>query len=271
MLGASRWSLAAASDALVERSRTDGAALAEVGPELFAVAGLLETSTDLRRLLSDSGVSDDRRRDVATRLLGNRVRPDTLEIVVDVVGRRWSTSGDLVDAVEQLGAQASFLAAEEAGRIDAVEDELYRLARIVEGNAELRTTLTDRWLPADRKVAVVRELFADRVDATTLAVAEQVVGHPRGRRVEDALEGFARLAAERHAELLAEAHVARPLTPEQVTRLSAALTRVYGRQVRVTVVTDPAVVGGVRVVVGEEVVDGSVARRIEQARSQLAG
>jgi F-type H+-transporting ATPase subunit delta len=271
MLGASRWSLAAASDALVERSRVDAAALAAVGPELFAVAGLLEASTDLRRLLSDSGVSDDRRRDVATRLLEGRVRPDTLEVVTDTVARRWSKPGDLVDAVEQLGAQAEFLAAEDAGRIDAVEDELYRLARIIEGNAELRTTLTDRWLAVDRKVAVVRELFAARVDATTLAVVEQVVGHPRGRRVEDALEGFARLAAERHAELLAEARVARPLTPEQVARLSAALSRVYGRRVRVAVVDDHTVIGGVRVVVGEEVVDGSVARRIEQARDQLAG
>jgi len=271
MLGASRWSLAAASEALVERSRADAAVLAAVGPELFAVAGLLETSTDLRRLLSDSGADDERRREVAMTLLGDRVRPDTLAVFTDTVGRRWSKPRDLVDAVEQLGAQSLFLAAESAGRIDAIEDELYRLSRIVESNPGLRTALSDRWLPPDQKVALARELFADRVDATTEAVVEQVVAHPRGRRVGDALADLARLAAERHAELLAEAHVARPLTAEQVARLTAALTRVYGRQVRVTVVDDPEVLGGIRVVVGEEVVDGSVERRIEQARDQLAG
>src|SRR5439155_7817183 len=138
MLGTSRWSLQAASEALVERSRTSAAGLTDVGRELFAVANLLESSGDLRRLLSDGGTAGERRRSVATRVLGTRVRHDTLEVVADLASRRWSAPADLVDSVEYLAAQALFLAAEDAGRLDTVEDELYRVSRIAEGTTELR-------------------------------------------------------------------------------------------------------------------------------------
>src|SRR5438105_13405854 len=132
MLGTSGWSLQAASEALVERSRTSGAGLPDVGRELFAVANLFESSGDLRRLLSDGGTSGERRRSVADAVLGTRVRPDTFEVLADLVTRRWSAPADLVDAVEHLGAQALFLAPEDASRLDTVEDELYRVSRIAE-------------------------------------------------------------------------------------------------------------------------------------------
>ncbi len=272
MLGASRWSLATASDALVARAQASGVdAFDQLSGELFGVSRVLDENLALRRILSDGGTADERRADLVTSIFGGKVRSDTLEVFADLVARRWAEPRDLVDAAELLGAQAAFLAAEAAGTLDTVEDELYRVARIAAANPELRTVLTDRWLPAERKVALLRDVFAAKVDPVTLAVVEQAVSSLRGRRLESALEGLAALASERHGQVLVEAHVARPMEPLQIERLAAALGRVYGRPARVTEVVDPEVAGGVRIVVGDEVIDGSVARRLEQARQQLAG
>ena len=272
MLGSSRWSLDGASAALIERSRTSGAeSFVALSADLFAVANVLDANLDLRRMLSDSGTALDRRTDLVRTLFAGKIAAVSVEVFEDIVGRRWSHGGELVDATEIVGAQAGFLAADAAGRIDTVEDELYRVSRIVGSSAELRTALTDRWMPAENKLALVRDLFAGKVDPQTLAVVEQLVGSPRGRRFESAVDDMAKLAAERHSEVMAEAHVARPLVPEQSARLAAALQAIYGRPVRLTEIVDPDVVGGVKVVVGDEVIDGSVARRLAQAKQQLTG
>lgn len=271
MLGSSRRSLEEARDAMTARSRAEGTTgYDDLAAELFSVARLLDENLELRRVLSDSGTEPDRRGALVRELLAGKLAARTVEVVEDVVRRRWSEPADLADAVEALGAQSLFLAAEADGTLDTVEDELYRLSRVAQGSVELRTTMADRWLPADRKVAVVRDLVGGRVAAATQTAVEQVVSSPRGRRLEEALADLARLASERHGEVMAEAHVAAPMSAEQTSRLAAALTRIYGRTVRVSQVVEPDLVGGVKVVVGDEVIDGTVARRLEQARQQLA-
>lgn len=272
MLGSSRHSLEGASAALVDRSRANGTeGFPALAGDLFGVAKVLDANLDLRRMLSDSGTALDRRTDLVQTLFSGKISADALEVLHDIVGRRWSRAGELVDAVELVGAQASFIAAEASGSIDAVEDELYRVARIADASPELRTALTDRWLPDANKLAVIRDLFGAKVAPETLAIVEQLVASPRGRRFESAVAEFAELAAQRHGEVIAEAHVARALDADQRSRLVAALQGLYGRPVRLSEVVDPDVVGGVKVVVGDEVIDGSVARRLQQAKQQLTG
>ena len=64
---------------------------------------------------------------------------------------------------------------------------------------------------------------------------------------------------------------ARPLDDAQEARLAAVLGRIYGRVVDVQVEVDPEVVGGVRVVIDDEVIDGTVASRLAQVKRTLAG
>ena len=61
------------------------------------------------------------------------------------------------------------------------------------------------------------------------------------------------------------------LSIEQTGRLTSALARIYGRPVSVHVLVQPALGGGIRVRVGDEVIDGSVAGRLDELRRRLAG
>jgi len=264
MLGSSRDSLAALRTSLDARSGEPG--FGSVPGDLLAVAGVLGREKSLRQALADAGQPPQARAGIATSLFGSQIGPVSTAVLADIVSARWSNDRDLVDAVEGLGAQAAFIGAESDGSLERVEDELFRFGRALDGSADLQLALTDPAHSSERKSALVTDLVGETAAPTTTALLTHLAGNLRGRRPIDAVEDLSALAAAQRQRVVAEVRSAIPLTPEQESRLVAALTRLQGRQVHVNGIVDPSVVGGVVVRVGDEVIDGSVANRIEQAR-----
>ena len=188
----------------------------------------------------------------------------------DLVASPWHSPADLREAVETLAAEAALVSAEGDGALDDVEDELFRFARLLDREPELRAALTDPGLPEDRKTGLVRALLGERARPATVRLVEVAVTRPRGRSLERVLEELSRLAAARRQRLVAEVRVASPLDDAQTARLAGSLARLYGRPVQLQVDVDPAVLGGVQVRVGDEVLDGTVARRLAEVRRRLA-
>jgi F-type H+-transporting ATPase subunit delta len=62
-----------------------------------------------------------------------------------------------------------------------------------------------------------------------------------------------------------------PLSDVQKERLGASLARMVGRQVHLNIDVDPAVLGGVRIQIGDEIIEGTIASRMDGARQGLAG
>lgn len=269
MLGSSRGSLARQSEAL--DGRRSSAGFDQLAVELFAVAGLLEREQQLRSALADAGQPVGARRALADQVLGSRISPLAAEVVADVVGERWSTDLDLVAALEELAAQAAFTVAEADGTLDATEDELFRFGRAVDASPELQMALTDPAREPAAKAAIVADLLRGRSTAATQLVLGHGVGHLRGRRLDAAVDHLVQLASAQRERVVAEIRVARPLDAEQERRLAAALGRLKGRTVRLNIAVDPAVLGGVHVRIGDEVIDGTVASRLEQARRAVLG
>jgi F-type H+-transporting ATPase subunit delta len=264
MLGASRESLSGVSDRLDERR--DAAGFGDLAEQLYSVADLLGREKQLRSTLADAGQPAAARAALAHTLLDGRVSPLSVEVVADVVAQRWSTDADLVTAIERLGDQAAFTVAESDGTLDATEEDLFLFGRVVDGSSDLQMALTDPSLSTDAKAGIVSDLLAGKATPTARLVLEYAVGHLRGQRLDAAIDGLMDLAARQRERVVADVRVARPLDPEQERRLSDALSRLKGRTVRLNVAVDPDVLGGVYVKVGDEVIDGTVAARMEQAR-----
>jgi F-type H+-transporting ATPase subunit delta len=195
----------------------------------------------------------------------------TLDLVASLVSARWSAPRDLADAAEELGVKALSMAAEEAGLLDDLEDDLFRFGRVVAAQPELRFALSDPYLPADRKREVLDALLEGKVGPAAKRLITESAIHPRGRSLEGSLDAFAKLAAERRQRLVAEVRVASVLTKRQQDRLTAALAALYGHQVHLNIVLDPQVLGGMSVQVGDEIIDASVASRLADLRRRLAG
>ena len=264
MLGSSRDSLAALRSSLAARGDEPG--FGSVSADLLAIAGVLGREKSLRQALADAGQPVAARVGIATSLFGAQIAPESMAVLTDTVAARWSNGADLVDGVEGLGAQAAFIVAERDGTLERVEGELFRFGRAVDGSAELQLALTDPAVSGEQKAALVTDLVRGGAAPETTALLTYLAGNLRGRRPVDAVEDLSALAAAQRERVLAEVRSAIALTPEQESRLAVALTRLQGREVRVNVIVDPTVVGGVVVRVGDDVIDGSVANRLEQAR-----
>jgi F-type H+-transporting ATPase subunit delta len=270
MRGVSQESFAAGQERLETLLASGGTDPRGLADALFAVTELLDANPALRRALTDPARDGEAKATLVQRLFGGKVRGEAVDLVAGLVRARWGRSGDLTDAIEYLAVTSVLATADAAGRLDAVEDELFRFGRTIEGDQALRDAFSYRTPGGDRKVELVRQLLQGRAAPETVRLAEQAAAHPRGLRTEQVLEHFVQAAADRRQQTVAQVVAATPLTTEQRSRLEVALRRRYGR-VRLNVDVDPGVVGGLRVQIGSELVDGTVVARLDEARRRLAG
>jgi F-type H+-transporting ATPase subunit delta len=266
MQGASRKSLAT----LREQLPTDGDLTALSG-QLYAVVSMLTTQASLRRALADPASAGETKVRVIDSLFGERVDAAALEVLREAARSRWSQPRDLLDSLEELAVDAALAAAEDAGDLDDVEDELFRFERILDAQPDLRSALTDRNYTADAKRQLLHTLLDGKVNPVTFNLLERVVVEPRGRTIERAVRDLSKLAAQRRERLIAHVTTATELTEDEERALGEALGAAFGHDVRLQVVVDADLIGGLTVRIGDEIIDGSVARQLGEARRKLTG
>jgi F-type H+-transporting ATPase subunit delta len=252
-------------------SNRRGDTLLALADELFAVAHLLEGQPSLRRAMSDASARPDDRAGLARRLLGSQISPTALTVVEAVARQRWSRPLDLVEATETLAVEAALDAAEARAELDGVEDELFRFGRIIAGDDDLLRILGDRTAPREGKTALLDRLLAGKVSPVTERLVRNSLTSPNVHNAENVVERLSEVAARRRGMSVAHVTSAVALTAVQERRLSEVLERLYGRSIGLQVQVDPAVLGGLVIRVGDEIIDGSIAHRLEAAGRQLAG
>ena len=166
-------------------------------------------------------------------------------------------------------AKALFAVASAEGVLPKVEDELYAFGKALEQHTALREALTNDALPAMNKKAVVRDVLGERANPVTVSLLGFVIEAGRGREIPKIVEELARMASTEREHVLAEVRTAVDLSSDQRERLAEALSHATGHTVDVKVVVDPSVIGGVVARVGDEVFDGSIASRLEDAKQAL--
>lgn len=271
MRGTSGASAAAVAAAFEPVLRAAGTGAAELGAQLYAVVDALEGSGSLRRALSDPSREPQAKASLVAGLLSGKVDDRVVDVVSALARARWSAEEDLVDALEELAADAVLAAAQSAGVLAQVEDELFRMDRVLLAQRDLRRALTERGAEPAQRGALVRSLLEGKVHPTTLQLVERAAVAPRGRSMSASLSRLGDLAARRRELLIASVTAAVVPEPAQLDRLTALLERAYGRDVQLNISIVPEVVGGLRIQVGSEVVDSTVLARLDDARRQLAG
>jgi len=269
MRGASAGSL----DRLTEQlgSAVEGGAdAARLADDLFSVAGLLRREPSLRRVATDLSLQPAAKTDFVRGLLAGQLDAASMDLVASAVTQRWAATRDLADALEELGVLAVIKGADRNGHADALEHELFGLEQLVSQNPELRDALSDPARSAEDKHALLRGLLEGRTTASTLRLAQQAVVSSH-RTVSVAIDEYQKLAAQHRNRLVATVRVARELDDTDRQRLQGLLARQYDKPVHLNVVVDPEVVGGVKVEIGDDVIDGTVASRLDDARRRLAG
>ncbi|WAL40535.1 F0F1 ATP synthase subunit delta [Brevibacterium sp. BRM-1] len=241
-----------------------------LGGGLLAMVGVLADSAPLRRALADAAIAADAKRGLLSSVFGGRVDATALEVAAKAAARRWARGQDLVTALETAGVTAVAAQAQAQGRLGEVEEEIFRFTRLIVSEPELDLAFESAASGA-AKAELVANLLGGRAAEETVELATQAAVHPRGKRVTEALENYSEILAFRQQRSVADVTVARPLSADQAQRLAGALSASFGRRLVLNVHVDPAVVGGVRVQIGDEVMNATIADRLADLRRRLVG
>ncbi|MCZ3389481.1 MAG: F0F1 ATP synthase subunit delta [Actinomycetia bacterium] len=241
-----------------------------IGDALFAVAALLDAQPSLRGALTDPARSGDDKATLVHSLFGGKVPDQVVDLVSGMARSRWSKPRDLAEVATRLGVEAVLVSAQRHDRLAEVQDELFRFARIVVAQPDLRLALTDRALPAQRKSDLLTELLKEKTTVESARLIVHAVTEPRGRSLEANLDSLSEAAAARRQRQVATVTAAVALTEQQSDRLADALSAQLGFDVQINVVVDPEVVGGLRISLGGELIDGTLSSRIGDAQRRIA-
>lgn len=265
-------SLQAGFDALASYAkRVKSSTLRKVADEILAVKTLFAGESRLRRALTDPARSSDDRANLAEQVLSGQVSAGAVKILVALVKGRWSTPGELQSAIERVGVDALLSAGASDDVLSEVEDELFRFARLVEGDEGLYAVLSNSNADLTGRATLVRGLLSDKANEVTIRLAELSATGFGGRGFAAAAARLVELVAEKREQRIAYVTVATPLSEDQETELAEKLSQIYRQPVHTMVTVDAKTIGGVSVQIGYDLYDGTVARRLTEARKALVG
>lgn len=240
----------------------NGAELA-VADELFSALDVIEGSAALRRSLTDPNREPAERAGVVRSLFGAKAQEATVSIVEAAAAQRWSADRHLGDALENLAVTIVGGQAERDGLkgLEELEGALLDFRHTVDGSHELQHAFTEPQAPASAKQKLAATLSPD-VSSEARLLIDRAVTVPRGLRPSALIERFAEQIAARQERWIARVTVAKELSQDYLDKLSTSLDKYFGRELKLDVIVDSHVVGGIRVQVGDEVVDSTVATRL---------
>ena len=233
--------------------------------ELFALVDVLDHNGTLRRAVTDSSRDAAARQGIVNSVFDGKISSQAMAVLTNAVAQLWSEDSDLSDALERAAVLAVIASAQSRGGVDALDEvlnELLTFVRTVDSNAQAQEALSDHQASKEAKKKLAVALGGPATTAEGVLLLERVGSNPRGLHAARAADEFAEIIVKRQNRYIARVTSAINLSQAQLERLGRALNAVYGRELKLDVSVDPAVLGGLRVQVGDEVIDGTVETRM---------
>jgi F-type H+-transporting ATPase subunit delta len=269
--GASRQSLIAARKSLDELLKGLSAADASaLSAHLFTVVTTLDSSTPLRRALTDNSRDAKSKAELAKELFGKSTSDLAIKLLINLTALRWSSPSNLGDVIEQLAVEAEASVANQNNELDRLEEEIFQFSRIVASDLELRQILNSAKYSGEGKRVLVAKLLASKVSPSTSRLLAALVSGMRGRSIERTIAFYASAAAARKMRVIAHVKSAVELSQGQKDKLASSLSGKIGQPVRLNVELDPKVLGGLSIRFADELIDATIVNRLADAGRALA-
>ena len=241
-----------------------------IGNELFTITKVLDDSIQLERALTDPSRPVADKVAVLKELLGDNAHPMTMEIMTDLVSRRWSRARDIANAVEDFGVDAMMYYADATDATLQVSIELSELHSALLNLPVVRAKLYDYQATSEARVKLFREVFSGKtLNKVTMRLAEHATCNLRRRRYLETIQWLINKFSRHMGESMVTVTTATPLKKEQIKRLVEVYSAKVGRQVHINSVVDPTVLGGMRIQVGHEATDNTVVAQLQNLHRKV--
>ena len=251
-------------DSLAPKLRDSGEDAWRIGNELFTITNVLDHNIQLERALTDPSRPVEDKVAVVKTLIGDQAHPLVMEIMSDLVSRRWSRVSDIANAVEDFGVDGMMYYADYTNTTLQVSIELAELHSALLNLPVVRTKLYDATVSSEARVKLLYSLIGD-ADFTkvTKRLAEHATCNLRNRRYLQTIQWLINKFSRHMGESMVTVTTATPLSKEQVKKLVAIYSAKTGHPVHINSVVDPTVMGGMRIQVGDEVTDNTVVAQLQ--------
>ncbi|MEX3609617.1 F0F1 ATP synthase subunit delta [Rothia sp. LK2588] len=233
--------------------------------ELFAIVDVLDQDGGLRRGLTDTARTAQARASIVKAIFSGKVSESAINVVSAAAQQRWSDERDLADALETSAVIAAVAGAESAGGAQGLEEVINDLLTFINGvdaSADVQRALTDDRAQRGAKEKLALTLAGHPDNTQSQLLIERVAVAPRGFTPARLAEKFADQIVKRQQRSIARVSAAKPLSEAQIEKLRAGLSKAYGKELKLDITIDPELIGGLRVQVGDEVMDGTVQTRL---------
>jgi F-type H+-transporting ATPase subunit delta len=176
------------------------------------------------------------------------------------------------DAVARIYANSLFALAKEQGGQGAIESTLGELEDILElarTDATFNEFLASRILPAKAREASLRKIFEGRASDLTLRFLLVLNRKGRMGHLAPIVAAYDLLVQEAFGRIEVDVYTASPLAGEEIEAIRAKLRSVLGKEPVVHPYTDSAMIGGIKLQIGDQLIDGSIQAKLRRMRDRL--
>lgn len=257
-------------DSLAPKLRATAEDAWRIGNELFSVTNVLDRNIRLERALTDPSRPVEDKVALLNKLVGDQAHEMTMEILTDLVGRRWSRVSDIANAVEDFGVDGMMYYADATDATLQVSIELAELHSALLNLPVVRSGLSSDRAPAEARIKLLYALVGNKdLNKVTMRLAEHAACNPRNRRYLSTIHWLINKFSRHMGESMVTVTTAAPLNPEQVDKLIAVYSKRLGRPVHINSNVDPTVIGGMRIEIGDEVTDNTVVAQLQQLQRRV--
>lgn len=257
-------------DSLAPKLRATAEDAWRIGNELFSVTNVLDRNIRLERALTDPSRPVEDKVALLNKLVGDQAHEMTMEILTDLVGRRWSRVSDIANAVEDFGVDGMMYYADATDATLQVSIELAELHSALLNLPVIRSGLSSDRAPAEARIKLLYALVGNKdLNKVTMRLAEHAACNPRNRRYLSTIHWLINKFSRHMGESMVTVTTAAPLNPEQIDKLIAVYSKKLGRPVHINSNVDPTVIGGMRIEIGDEVTDNTVVAQLQQLQRRV--
>lgn len=268
--GSSRQSLAALRVALDNTLKGVSAGDASsISNDLFKALVAINSSTGLRRALTDSARDASSKSELVSDLFKKSLSGPALSLVATATALRWSAPSGIADAIEQIAVEAEATAANLSNSLDQVQSEIFTFSKLLIENPDLRTALSERAQSPESKQALLKDIFGSKFCASTNSLLSHSVENRSARSIEKAIAAYSHALTARRNRVSAHIKSSIALSDGQAKKLTDSLTKQVGQPVHLNIEIDPSVLGGISIRFGDEVIDGTISNRLAEASRAL--
>jgi F-type H+-transporting ATPase subunit delta len=268
--GSSRASVLALRKTLAEVvNKQSPTELAQFANDLFVILSVLSSSIGVRRALTDNARDASAKAELISNLFGKNISSAAQSLLASAASLRWSSPGEIADAIENLAVEAESAVADKNGELEKLENQLFDFARVLKANPDLRQALNTSADTDEGKLALLEAVIKGKYSTSTLNLLRKVVTLRRGRSIDATLAAYSHYVSSRKDRLVAHVKSAVELSSSQIEKLVAALTKQMGRPVHINLEIDPKVLGGISIRYADDVIDGTIVNRIAEAGRAL--